>query len=142
MDIYAEESKWRIIAAAILACVAIAATIIYISQPKPVAIIWDRSQVPPGGTAILYVVVRNTSDFTYKNVAVFVHPLSSYLAVFSDQNVDPHLFIIDTLAPGTEARARFLVKVSKDAYSGDHSLEVGVAFPGKTIVKRTSIRVG
>ena len=125
------------VAAMLLAVVA--ATVL---RGSPVTVVWDREQIPPGGDAVLYVIVKNTSNFVYRNVAVYVRPLTPYISVFSEQNGDPRLFVIDSLPPGAEARARFLIKAARNAYSGDHVVEVSVAFPGETHVLQTGIRVG
>lgn len=142
MGIYEEEGRWKVIAAGVIIVLLLLAAVAFFSHGSPVTVLWDREQVPPGGDALLYVIVRNTSSFMYRNVAVYVRPLSPYVSVFSEQNYDPHLFVIDSLPQGAEARARFLIKVASNAYSGDHMVEVSVAIPGETYVLQTGIRVG
>lgn len=142
MSLYEEEGRWTLIAAGVVAALLLVAAVVFFFRGNPVTVVWDREQVPPGGDALLYVIVRNTSNFVYRNVAVYVRPLTPYISVFSEQNDHPHLFVIDALPQGAEARARFLIKVARSAYSGDHVVEVSVAFPGETYVLQTGIRVG
>ncbi len=135
-------SRWEVAVAGIVAALVLSALAAYLLAPRPVDVFWDRDHVEPGGDAILYVVVRNTSNFVYSDVPIYVRPISPYLTVFSEGNGDPHIYVIRSLAPGASARARFLVKVSSSAYAGDHAVEVSVAFPGETVVKDARIRVG
>ncbi len=142
MGLYEEEGRWKVITAGVIICLLLVAAAVLILRGGPVRVAWDRDHVPPGGDALLYVIVKNTSNYVYRNVAIYVRPLTPYLSVFSEQNMDPHLFVIEALPPGAEARARFLVKVARSAYSGDHMVEVSVATPGETYVLQTGIRVG
>ncbi len=141
----AERRKKIYYLSAAVAVVAVAVLIWKSIPSTPISTAWDASSVQPGGEAILRVYVKNTTPDVVKNVVIYVRPISKYLRVYSrqalDNNGDPALFIIPSLAPGDSAVATYLVKVLKTAYAGDHSVSVSVAFPGVTYQQFAKIRV-
>jgi len=117
------------------------------SVPRvPMSTSWDSSSIQPGDSAILRVTVTNNTSQIIKNVIVYAEPVSRYLRVYSQQSLDnndanPSIFVIPSLAPGDSAVATYLVKASSTAYAGDHSVSVSVAMPGATYQQFTKIKV-
>ena len=141
MSYYGQDVDWRRAAAVVLAVLALAVFAFKALQPRDVSVRWDSETVNRGDMATLWVTVRNPTPETMDLVVVRVEPVSPYLSVYSDQNASSNIYYIPKLASGAEAIAKFGIRVSQDAYAGDHAVRIFVAMPGRSYVVESKIRV-
>ena len=132
MNIY-EERPWWLILSALLA---VATLVAYFLLPScPINVRFDESPLSRGEYHFIWVTVRNPMDFPAKDVLIYIQPRSEGI------RLEEQLYTIPEMYPGDEKTVRVPFFVPEEALPGTHTLEVFVAFPGKTWKEVVRVRV-
>ncbi len=132
MNIYAERPWWLIISGVLI----VAIFLVWFLLPQcPISISFDEMPLSRGVNHIMWVTVRNPLNFPAKHVVIYVRPRSEGILL------DKNIFEIPELYPGDQKTLTIPFFVAGDALPGTHTIEVFVAFPGRTWKETARVEV-
>ncbi len=132
MNIYEEKPWWLFVSVGLLV---IFAGIVMFWPKCPIDVSFDSSTLERGSNHVMWVSVKNFLPYTARNVTIIVFPRTDGITV------DKNVVVIDEMYPGDLRVAAIPLFVKSDALPGTHTIEVFVAFPGKTWKKAVRVMV-